>query len=105
MTVAQISESIADRVGLDWENPKSAYQCRVLLIPEDDGEFSAIGLDLPGVASQGSNPQEAIANFKDAFSATAAEYISSGTAIPWAEDVDVSDAPKGSKTLWILVDV
>jgi predicted RNase H-like HicB family nuclease len=80
-------------------HPSGTYRCPVTLIPEDEGGFSAISANLPGVASQGETEAEAIENFKDAMAASLASYKAHGEAIPWKE---VEESTEG-RTLWVLV--
>lgn len=88
----------------EWkEFDKSAYECRVLLCPEDNGGYSAHALRLPGVVSQGDSVSEALANIGEAFTAAISVYLDSGEDIPW-EELSI-DRPKGSIERWILVNV
>lgn len=63
----------------------SCFECRVGLIQETDGTFSVYAINLPGIASQGENAQEALENIADAISGALSEYKKDGP-IPWAED-------------------
>jgi predicted RNase H-like HicB family nuclease len=80
----------------------SAYECRLLLCPEDGG-FSAHALNLPGVVSEGDTLDEAIENIKDAFRETILSYRDDARAIPWA-NVEIEE-PEGSIKRWIIVNV
>jgi len=83
---------------------QTCFECRVGLLPEIDGSFSVYAINLPGVASQGENEQEAIANITDALVGVLMEYTSDGE-IPWADEllekgvvekrilIDLSDVP------------
>lgn len=88
---------------LRWEFPVSAHECRVLLVPESTGGYSAHALRLPGVVSQGETEAKALANVEEAFRGSIAEYRESGVEVPWG-DVVVDDVPKGSVEKWLLVD-
>ena len=61
------------------------FECRVGLIREVDGTFSVYAINLPGIASQGENEQEALANITEALSGALLEYKKDGP-IPWNED-------------------
>lgn len=63
---------------------KFSFECRVLLVPEEEGGFSAHALDLPGVVSEGETEEEAIDHFKEAFRGAILEYRSSLREIPWS---------------------
>ena len=82
---------------------ENAYECRVLLCPEEDGGYSAHALRLPGVVSQGESVAEALANITDAFRAAISVYHERGEAIPWT-DLKI-ERPKRSIEKWIVVNV
>ena len=71
---------------------EEAYDCRVLLCPEEEGGFSAHCLNLPGVISQGDTVSEAMENIRDAFRETLLYYREAQTSIPW-DAVDVERTP------------
>ena len=77
------------------------YECRVLLVPEDAGGFSAHATQLPGLVSQGDTEEEALENIREAFRGVASVYQEAGR-IPWSP-VDV-ERSKDSLERWILVD-
>lgn len=58
-------------------------RCSVYLVPEDDGGFSAISTDLPGVASQGETEEEALANIQEAYESAIRSYKQDGETVPW----------------------
>ncbi|MSR57277.1 MAG: type II toxin-antitoxin system HicB family antitoxin [Planctomycetaceae bacterium] len=80
------------------------YECKTLLIPEDDGGFSAFAIRLPGVISQGDTEEEALQNIAEAFRGAIQAYADLKQDIPW-RDVEVVDRQKGSMERWIIVDV
>jgi len=100
-TICQSSGPIAAK---DYEQTKGLYECRVWLCPEAEGGYSAIVPSLPGLATQGETIEEATENVKDAFRAVAAEYIGSGSEIPWQKEPDRTK-PHGIIEKWILVNV
>ena len=87
-----------------WEtiDPR-AYQCRVLLIPEEEGGYSAHCLRLPGVVSEGETIEEAIGSIADAFREAIRCYWDSSVDVPW-QDIEIN-RPRGSVERWILVNV
>ena len=78
------------------------YELRVLLCPEEEGGYSIISLNLPGVISEGDTVQECLTNISEAFRGAVAAYEESGATIPWGEQT-VEEAPMGSRELWICV--
>lgn len=66
------------------------HELRAVLIAEEDGEYSIMSMNLPGVASQGANREEAISNLREAYQGVKESYESIGKPIPW-EQVDPSD--------------
>ncbi len=92
----------ADVVVFDQCN---AYECRVLLCPEETG-FSVHALRLPGVVSQGETIEEALENIAEAFRGALSVYFEQpGASIPWRDEEAEVDRPAGSIERWILVDV
>jgi predicted RNase H-like HicB family nuclease len=83
----------------DWRARK-AYRCHVCLIPEDDGSYSAIVLNLPGCGSCGTTEKEAIENVHEAVLGVIESHIEAGEEVPW---IDKYDVPKDQKTKRILV--
>jgi predicted RNase H-like HicB family nuclease len=86
---------------VSWQSFDRAYQCPVLLCPEEGG-FSIHALTLPGAVSEGESEEEALANIAEAIQLLIEGYTESGIAIPWRA-VEVDDIPKGAKKRWILV--
>ena len=75
----------------------------VELIPEDDGSFSAVVINLPGVGSCGDTEAEAIENVKEAMTGVLEEYTESGEDVPWiAADEMVRTLNRHS--LWVRID-
>ena len=58
------------------------YPCRVRLIAEDDGTWSAIVLNLPGAGSCGATEEEALENVREAVRGLIASYTEDGEIIP-----------------------
>lgn len=66
------------------------FTIHVALIPEQEGGFSGIVLNLPGAASQCETRTETLDNVADAVLAVIESYAlwESGT-VPWTDDFDV----------------
>ena len=87
-----------------WATKKNCYRCHISLIKEDDGGYSAIVLNLPGVGSCGDTEEEATGNVREAVSGAIESYLDAGEEIPW-EDSIAADIPDDAKHKWILVNV
>jgi predicted RNase H-like HicB family nuclease len=59
------------------------YNLRVVIIPEEEGGYSAIATKLPGCCSHGETIEEAIENIKEAFVGVAKSYLKKYGYIPW----------------------
>ncbi len=80
-----------------------AYECRVLLCPEEGGGYSALALQLPGVASEGDTKSDALANVAEAFRGAISVYLDEAGEIPWTDAKRERSAD--SEEYWLLVDV
>jgi predicted RNase H-like HicB family nuclease len=78
------------------------YRCDVCLIPEKDGSFSAIVLNLPGTGSCGATREEALQNVREAVLGVVESYAAHGEEIPWRDSLGI-EVPKGADRKWILV--
>lgn len=87
-----------------WTEVKS-YRFHILILKEDDGTFSIIALNLPGVGSIGDTEDEALANFQEAALGAFESYAASGDKIPWKSTPGDDDIPVGARRQWILVHV
>ena len=85
----------------DWQQ-KNAYRFHILLLPEEDGSWSAVVLNLPGIGSCGSTEDEAMENVKEAIHGALEAY--DGVEIPWKDNATLVDVPPGAKQRWILLD-
>ncbi len=89
----------------DLEWPKQcAYRCHVCLLREEDGQFSAIVLNLPGAASYGNTESEALANVEESIRGLIEVYKENHDPIPW-KDYRSEDVPRSTKIQWLLVNV
>jgi predicted RNase H-like HicB family nuclease len=76
-------------------SPERCYRFDIALIPEAEGDWSAVVLNLPGTGSCGATEDEAMENAKEAIQASMEEYFDSGAVIPWKE-VTSADIPVGA---------
>jgi len=86
---------------MQWPE-QAAYRCHVCLIPEEDGQVSAIVLNLPGAGSCGATEEEAVANVEEAIRGIIESYERDGLSIPW-QDSETDQIPEGARLKWILV--
>jgi antitoxin HicB len=82
------------------QKPENTYAIHLLIIPEEDGKYSAVALNLPGSGSCGDTKAEAIENAKEAVKGVLESYKESGEPIPWKNTAD--DETPGEKE-WITV--
>ncbi len=71
--------SISD--GASWTQTR--YSCVLCLIPEDDGTWSALVLNLPGAGSCGPTKEDAIERAREAIAGLIESYTEDGEIIPW----------------------
>ena len=99
---AQCSSSQLPEINEPWREHKGGvYRCPVDLAPEEDGSFSVVAASLPGVASQGGDEREALANITEAFQAVMETYKEMGKDIPWL--ATPSESEQGSFRRWVVV--
>jgi len=84
------------------ELDETVFHCHVAMIRENDGSFSAIVLNFPGVGSCGNTEEEAMENVKEAIRGMIESYKASNDPIPWKDPIS-EDVPEDAKTKWILV--
>jgi predicted RNase H-like HicB family nuclease len=77
-----------------------AFRCHLAIIREEEGDFSVLILNLPGVGSCGNTENEAIANTREAIAGALESYVESGEEIPWA-DASAYSIPQGAKQTWV----
>ena len=102
MTVVT-SENAEARLQYEILTDKKVYECRVWLIPEECGGFTAEVVSLPGVVSEGESEVEALSNLKEAFRAAIGVYFDLDQEISWSEETPI-EIPMRVKERWILVD-
>jgi predicted RNase H-like HicB family nuclease len=76
----------------------------IAITRDEDGAYSVVALNLPGVGSCGATPEQALKNFKEAAQGTVESYEEAGEEIPW-KNVANDDIPFGAERKWIIVDV
>jgi predicted RNase H-like HicB family nuclease len=81
----------------------NAYRFRIQITKEEDGSFSAIVMNLPGIGSCGSTEEETMANVREAIVAAMEAYNASHAPIPWKVITSVQ-IPYGAKQKWIVLD-
>lgn len=81
----------------------NAYRCHVCLIPEEDGTFSAVVLNLPGAGSCGATVEEALRNVREAILGVIQSHAEAGEEIPWQDSLSC-EIPENATQKWILVD-
>jgi len=86
----------------EWQEYKGGvYRCLVYLTEEDEGGFSVVAAQLPGVASQGDSEQEALANIVEAFQGAIEVYKEQGAGIPWLKTPE--EPERGAVQRWVIV--
>jgi len=83
-----------------WTSHPAGCRFKVLVVHEDDGGFSAVALNLPGVGSCGRDEEEAVQGFKEAARLALADY---GDSIPWLVPDAEEEVPARGRVRWIMV--
>ncbi len=76
------------------------YRCHLAVSQDEDGQFSAVALNLPGAGSCGATAEEAIANAREAVTAVIESYLEEGKEVPWHSEYAI---PPGATVSWILL--
>ncbi len=88
-----------------WRTPEpNTYRLLAWLIAEDDGGYSLVSFNLPGVGSQGDSIVSATVNFKEAAIGVIQSYLNDGIDIPWVLS-DGLPQPPNSKRMTVFVTV
>lgn len=88
----------------EWIVPKDVtLECRICVVPEKDGRFSARALFLPDVVSHGETEEEAVHCIAEALRAAVEVYGEEGESIPWLKEG--IPTPRNAKERRILVQV
>jgi predicted RNase H-like HicB family nuclease len=86
----------------DLQELERAYRLHVAITADDEGGYSAIALNLPGVGSSADTEDGALENIKEAFRGALESYAASNMEIPWRETL-AEQIPPGAKQRWIVV--
>jgi predicted RNase H-like HicB family nuclease len=81
---------------------QTSYRCLVCLIPEEDGTWSAVVLNLPGAGSCGQTKDEALGNVREAITGLIESYTEDGETIPWKNPTS-EKIPNTAELTWIVV--
>jgi predicted RNase H-like HicB family nuclease len=85
----------------EWKSATRCwYRFHVLVTRDENGTYSAVALNLPGVGSCGDTEAEAIENFKEAAIGAVESYKDDREEIPW-KDTSSESVPFGAR--WIVV--
>jgi predicted RNase H-like HicB family nuclease len=77
-----------------WQD-LTGYRVHLLVVKDEEGGYSAIALNLPGIGSCGSTEEEAVENAREAIRGALESYRDSGDAIPW-KDTSNAEIPVGA---------
>jgi len=72
--------------------PGAVRVCVVHLFAEEEGGYSVIAADLPGVASHGSSEAEAVKNIREAFAGAIEAYKALCQPVPWLDKPENPEA-------------
>ena len=95
-------KGVTDYSITEWIPKTKTHRFRVI-VQEEGGEYSAVALNLPGLATVGDTFDEALANFHDAAVGILESYGQSGDDIPW-KNTQGMKAPVGAEERWITID-
>lgn len=92
-------------VQADWTiYPPHTYRVMAWLIPEAEGGYSVVSINLPGCCTQGETVGECVANLKEAATGAIEAYHAHGEKIPWVKS-PMPRRPKGAKRITVYVTV
>jgi predicted RNase H-like HicB family nuclease len=87
---------------LQWQPSTGTRICRGWFTKEQDGRYSAVAANLPGVCSQGDSIEDAKRNLAEAFRGALEEYQAAALPIPWAV-INSDNRPANALEAWIVV--
>lgn len=99
-----INEDVGNSISENGDDNEKSYRICVAIIQEEEGDYSALGLNLPGCVSCGETAEEALENFRESAQEVLASYIDAGEEIPW-EPVKNECIPSGAILKQIIVQV
>lgn len=85
-------------------NEATGRKFHIAISKDEDGRYSVIALNLPGVGSSGDTPEEAMTGFEEAARGAVASYEAAGDPIPW-KLTNSKDIPAGADHKWIILHV
>jgi predicted RNase H-like HicB family nuclease len=92
MSAILANKAISERMNdSDWIRKEKSYKLDILVTKDEDvrDSYSAIALNLPGVASCGQTVDDALANVEEAACGVLESYIAHGIDIPWSNSSEV----------------
>jgi predicted RNase H-like HicB family nuclease len=101
-TVIWENDALTQKLEGEWK-PTKAYRYHILITKDEDGTFSSIVLNLPGIGSCGASKDEALENAKEAILGAMEVYEEAGEAIPWKDTSSVY-IPPDAWHQWIILD-
>lgn len=87
----------------DSLNSPQRYECQLAILPDEEGGYSAVVVNLPGVGSCGETEAEAIEGACEALVGVIQSFRDRGLEIPWS-DATNSELTSTSSTKWVTVD-
>lgn len=84
-----------------YSPPRRSFQA--VVCPEDEGGFSVLALNFPGVISQAETEVEAEENIREAFLAMLESCQKHGEALPYSPQ-PVIEMAAGCRQIWVKVD-
>lgn len=99
------SNANLERIVWTHYEPGRVLTAEARIAPEPDGGFSAYIPQLPGVASQGTDVEDAFRNIADALAGAIRTYRDSGDPIPWIDRDEIEAPAKDERSRRIVVHV
>lgn len=102
------SSGVGTISGLEIRRPiGKSYTCHLAIIPEDEGGFSVLVLNLPGCGTCGDTIDECMEYIKDAVIGCTECYLDDRESIPWLVDYacEKDDLPANTIYKSIVVSV
>ena len=87
-----------------WEVDSNSYRCHILILKEEEGDYSVVALNLPGAGSCGHTEEDAIKNAKEAIRGVIVSHLEAKEEIPWT-NVNPADIPDGASHKVVIVNV
>lgn len=101
-----MNESDVRHIDPEGIQPHCGFQCRVWIVPDEEGGFVAFSPQLRGAVSEGETVAQAVAHICEALRGLIACYQEEHRPIPWQDKEDFQETPPpGTVEKWIVVDV